>query len=82
MRFQNYHTHTHTHTRTRAHTRTYRYTRKQPIHFSVTPLRPKFKKKFFQESADHKIGTPKKMTPKSQANIKATIPTIPILTIF
>ena len=37
------------------------YTRKQPKHFSITPLRPKVKKKFFNP-ATYKFGTPKKNT--------------------
>ena len=32
-----------------------RYTRKQPTHFSTTPLRPKLKKKFFSKLANRTI---------------------------
>ena len=37
------------------------YTRKQPKNFSITPLRPKVKKKNFNP-ANHKFGTPEKNT--------------------
>ena len=61
------HTHTHTHTRTHKHTHIHthflikeplknRYTRKQPTHFSTTPLRPKLEKKlFFKKTINHPI---------------------------
>ena len=47
-----------------------RYTKKQPIHFSTTPLRPKFKTNFFRNLKISKFSTHKTMTPKSQAKIK------------
>ena len=37
-----------------------RYTRKQPTHFSMTPLRPKFKKQFFGNQKVLKFGMPEK----------------------
>ena len=36
------------------------YTRKQPTHFSMTPLRPKFKKEFFKTPPITQFGMPKK----------------------
>ena len=50
------------------------YTRKQPTHFSMTPLRPKLKKRKLKKPVNTQFGMPKKMTPKSQAKIKPTFP--------
>ena len=47
-----------------------RYTRKQPTHFSITPLRSNLEKKILRDLKILKLGMPKKMTPKSQAKIK------------
>ena len=47
------------------------------LHFSVTPLRPKFLKKIFL-----KLSMPKKMTPKSQAKIKPSFPQYPFFNYF
>ena len=59
-----------------------RNTRKQPRHFSMTPLRRELKKIFFQNLKILKFGLPKKMMPKSQAKIKPSFPTIPISNYF
>ena len=52
-----------------------RYTRKQPTHFSMTPLRPKLKKIYiFRNLKILKFSTHKKMTPISQVKIKQSFP--------
>ena len=58
------------------------YTRKQPTHFSMTPLRPKFQKSIFRNLKILKFSMPKKMTPKSQVKIKPSFPQYPFLSIF
>ena len=58
-----------------------RYTRKQPTHFSITPLRPKLKRKIYVDLKILKFSMPKKMAPKSQAKIKPSFPPYLFLTI-
>ena len=60
----------------------YGYTRKQPTHF-LWDFKTQIKKKnFFRIPKILKLGTPKKMTPKSQAKNETPIPAIPIFNYF
>ena len=56
-----------------------RYTRKQPIHFSMIP-KSELKKKWKSQILE--IGMPKKITPKPQAKNKNPISIIPIFSYF
>ena len=49
------------------------YTKKQLTHFSITPLGTKPTIIFLTPSS-HKFGMPKRMTPKSQAKLKPSVP--------
>ena len=50
------------------------YCRKQPTHFSTTPLKSKSKKKKFFDPMNEKFRTHKKMPLKSQAKTKPYFP--------